>query len=141
MARWRDCSIARLLDKLDKLPSHLPCSTTPQSANSTKSSRPDDTPVLLYDVFHILIRMCFVVLRCKPTPSLHKVCFVKYRELSRNQIPLEVVLDRPGLRCRARVSFEWYPDETAHCDWIPSISLVLWIPSYWGLDDTGHITL
>ena len=54
---------------------------------------------------------------------------------------LEVVLDRPGLRCRARVSFEWYPDETAHCDWIPSISLVLWIPSYWGLDDTGHITL
>ena len=70
------------------------------------SSRTDDTPVLLYGVIHILIRMCFVVLRCKPTPSLlelHKVCFVKYRGLSRNQTPLEQIgtavpiQDEPGV--------------------------------------------
>ena len=64
------------------------------------SSRTDDTPVLLYGVIHILIRMCFVVLGCKPTPSLHKVCFVKYRGLSRNQKPLEpqTAQDAPWLR-------------------------------------------
>ena len=28
--------------------------------------------------------------------------------------PLKVVHDRPGLRCRVKVSFEWYPDGTAH---------------------------
>jgi hypothetical protein len=61
---------------------------------------------------------------------LHKGRFEKYRGLSRNQIPLEVVLDRPGLRYRARVSFEWYPDGTAHCDWIP-------YPSYYGFPRIG----
>jgi hypothetical protein len=43
-----------------------------------------------------------------------------------------VVLDRLGLRCRARVSFEWYPDGTAHCDWIPYM-----YPSYYGFPRIG----
>jgi hypothetical protein len=44
-----------------------------------------------------------------------------------------VVLGRLGLRCRAKVSFEWYPDGTAYYDWIPYEGY----PSYYGFPRIG----